>query len=119
MPSQVYISGIVAPCMNLYWADAVLPAMCSVVESTALVLSYQPREARFASSKFSWKRSVPPPGGGGGGGGGGGAVTVIADVPDLPEDVAVIVAEPAATPVTTPVEFTVAAAALFVDHVTV
>ena len=50
---------------------------------------------------------------------GGEAVTVIADVPDLPELVAVIVAEPAATPVTTPVEFTVAAAALLVDHVTV
>jgi len=47
------------------------------------------------------------------------AVTVMLDVPDLPEFVAVIVAEPAATPVTTPLEFTVAAAALFVDHVTV
>lgn len=49
---------------------------------------------------------------------GGTAVTVIADVPDLPELVAVIVAEPAATPATTPVEFTVAAAALLVAHVT-
>ena len=47
------------------------------------------------------------------------AVTVIADVPDLPELVAVIVAEPAATPDTTPLEFTVAAAALLVVHVTV
>jgi hypothetical protein len=42
---------------------------------------------------------------------------VIADVADLPELVAVIVAEPTATPVTTPLEFTVAAAALLVDHV--
>jgi hypothetical protein len=50
---------------------------------------------------------------------GGTAVTVILDVPDFPELVAVIVAEPAATPVTTPLEFTVAAAALLVDHVTV
>jgi hypothetical protein len=40
-------------------------------------------------------------------------------VPDLPELVAVIVAEPAATPETTPAEFTVAAAALLVDQVTV
>jgi hypothetical protein len=47
------------------------------------------------------------------------AVTVMPDVPDFPELVAVIVAEPAATPVTTPLEFTVAAAALLVDHVTV
>jgi len=53
------------------------------------------------------------------GGGGGPAVTVIAEVPDTPELVAVIVAEPAAMPVTTPVEFTVAAAVLFEDHVTV
>lgn len=47
------------------------------------------------------------------------AVTVIADVPDLPEQVAVIVADPAAAPETTPLEFTVAAAGLLVDHVTV
>jgi hypothetical protein len=53
------------------------------------------------------------------GGGGGAAVTVIADVPDLPELVAVMVAEPAATPVTTPLELTVAAEALLVVHVTV
>jgi hypothetical protein len=45
---------------------------------------------------------------------GGTAVTVIADVPLLPEVVAVIVAEPAATPVTRPLEFTVAAAELLV-----
>jgi hypothetical protein len=49
----------------------------------------------------------------------GAAVTVIADVPDLPELVAVMVAEPAATPVTTPLEFTVAAAGVLVVHVTV
>jgi hypothetical protein len=41
------------------------------------------------------------------------------DVPDFPELVAVIVADPAATPVTKPLEFTVAAAGLFVDQVTV
>jgi hypothetical protein len=41
------------------------------------------------------------------------------DVPAFPELVAVIVAEPAATPVTTPLEFTVAAAPLLVDQVTV
>ena len=50
---------------------------------------------------------------------GGTAVTVMADVPDLPELVAVIVAEPAATPETTPLVFTVAAAGLLVDQVTV
>jgi hypothetical protein len=44
------------------------------------------------------------------------AVTVIAEEPDLPELVAVIVADPAATPETTPLEFTVAAAALLVDQ---
>ena len=47
------------------------------------------------------------------------AVTVMADVLDLPELVAVIVAEPAATPETTPLAFTVAAVALLVDQVTV
>jgi hypothetical protein len=55
----------------------------------------------------------------GGGGGGGTAVTVTLAVPDLPDDVAVIVAEPAATPVTTPLPLTVAAAVLLDDHVTV
>jgi hypothetical protein len=50
---------------------------------------------------------------------GGTAVTVIADVPLLPEVVAVIVAEPAATPVTRPLEFTVAAAELLVVQVMV
>jgi hypothetical protein len=50
---------------------------------------------------------------------GGTAVTVMLDVPVFPEIVAVIVAEPAVTPLTTPLEFTVAAAALLVDHVTV
>jgi len=66
------------------------------------------------SSKFSWNRSVPP-----GGGGGGGAVTVTAAVPDFPELVALIVADPAATPVTTPLEFTVAMLVLSEVHVTV
>jgi hypothetical protein len=41
------------------------------------------------------------------------------DVPVFPELVAVIVAEPAATPVTTPLTLTVAAAALLLDQVTV
>jgi hypothetical protein len=84
--------------------------MCSTVERSAVALSYQPRDARLPSSKFSWNRIVPLPEA---------AVTVMLDVPDFPELVAVIVAEPAATPVTTPLELTVAAAALFVDHVTV
>jgi hypothetical protein len=44
------------------------------------------------------------------------AVTVIAAVPDFPEHVAVIVADPAAIPETTPDELTVAAEALLVDH---
>jgi hypothetical protein len=88
--------------------------MCSVVERRAPVLSYQPRDPRFASSKFSWNSSVPP-----GGGGGGGAVTVTADEPVLLEHVAVMVAEPAAMPLTAPLEFTVAAAELLVDQVIV
>jgi len=41
------------------------------------------------------------------------------DVPDLPAQVAVMVADPAPIPVTTPLELTVAADALLVDHVTV
>ena len=55
---------------------------------------------------------VPPPGGGG-------LVTVTADVPVFPDQVAVIVAEPAATPVTTPLELTMAIELLLLDHVTV
>ena len=47
---------------------------------------------------------------------GGGKVTVTLEVPDFPAHVAVIVAEPPAMPVTTPLEFTVAAAGLLVDH---
>lgn len=50
---------------------------------------------------------------------GGGAFTVTLAVPDLPELVAVMVAEPAATPVTTPLELTVAVAELLVDQVIV
>lgn len=88
-----------------------LPTMCSVVDSSAPVLSYHPRDARLASSKFSWKSNVPA-----GGGGGGAGVTVTADEPVLPEHVAMIVAEAAAMPVTTPFEFAVAAAALLVDQ---
>jgi hypothetical protein len=46
-------------------------------------------------------------------------VTVIADVPFLPSLVAVIVADPAATPVTNPLADTVATPAALVLHVTV
>src|SRR5256714_15107961 len=48
-----------------------------------------------------------------------GGVTVIADVPLCPSLVAVIVADPAATPVTSPLPLTVAAAVLLLCHVTV
>jgi hypothetical protein len=44
---------------------------------------------------------------------------VTLEVPDLPEQVAVIVAVPAATAVTTPLEFTVALAVLLLDQVMV
>src|SRR5213082_1409176 len=46
-----------------------------------------------------------------------GVVTVTADVPLLPSDVAVMVAEPAATPLTSPLPFTVATAVLLLDQV--
>src|SRR6266576_55299 len=45
-------------------------------------------------------------------------VTVIRDVPLLPSDVAVIVAEPATTPLTSPLPFTVATEVLVLDQVT-
>src|SRR6266480_6741694 len=47
-----------------------------------------------------------------------GVVTVTADVPVLPSDVAVMVAEPAVTPLTSPLPFTVATAVLLLDQVT-
>src|SRR5207249_5127469 len=47
-----------------------------------------------------------------------GTDTVTTDVPLLPSDVAVIVAEPAATPVTSPLPSTVAADVLLLDQVT-
>src|SRR5438876_733281 len=50
---------------------------------------------------------------------GGGAVTVIAAVPLFPSLVAVIVAAPAATPVTNPLVLTVATVVLLLTHVTV
>ena len=50
--------------------------------------------------------------------GAGGTVTVIAAVPLLPSLVAVTVAEPAATPVTTPLDDTVAMPVLELDHAT-
>src|SRR5256886_14895252 len=61
------------------------------------------------------KRHEPVVGGGGGGGGGGvGVVTVTLAVPLFPSLDAVIVAVPAATPVTSPPAETVATLALFV-----
>src|SRR5205809_2057660 len=53
------------------------------------------------------------------GAGGGGGVTVIAAVPPCPSLVAVIVAEPAAAPLTRPLLSTVATAVLLLDQVTV
>src|SRR5437762_4737112 len=52
-----------------------------------------PRSTLFPYTTLfrSWKSNVPP-----GGGGGGGAVTVMLEVPDFPELVAVMVALPAA-----------------------
>jgi hypothetical protein len=51
-------------------------------------------------------------------GAGGEAITEIPTEPDLPSDVAVIVAEPSATPVTVPVGPTVATPALLEVQVT-
>jgi hypothetical protein len=51
--------------------------------------------------------------------GGGAEVTVTVAVPDLPAHDAVIVAEPAATPVTTPALFTVATPVLLLDQLIV
>src|SRR6185369_2786579 len=107
------LTGSVAPAVQCHWSEATLPAVCSVVESAGLVLSYQPRLEKLPFSKPSENNNVPLPGGGGGGA----AVTVTDAVPVLPDDVAVIVAVPAATPVTTPLLFTVAAMALLVVHV--
>jgi hypothetical protein len=47
-----------------------------------------------------------------------GDVTVILEIPDFPADIAVIVADPAPTPATTPPGLTLAAAALLLDQVT-
>src|SRR5207302_464986 len=47
-----------------------------------------------------------------------GVVTVTPDVPLLPSDVAVMVAEPAVTPLTSPLPFTRATAVLLLDQVT-
>ena len=106
--------GVDAPTVKRYWAELKLPLMCSVVDNTTLVLSYQPRDARLEFSKFSEKSSVPP-----GGGGGGGAVTVTEDDPLLPRQVAVTVAVPAPIPAIVPVAPTLAIPELLVDQVTV
>jgi hypothetical protein len=98
--------------LNRYSDELTLPGTCSVVLSRTFVLSYQPLEARLAFSKVSSKSSVPA----GGGGGGGGAFTVTAEVPLFPDEVAVIVADPPATPVTTPLELTVAMPVLLDVH---
>src|SRR5207245_2241062 len=66
-------------------------------------------------------RVVNPPGWLGhvpAGGGGGGTVTVITAVPVTPSLVAVIVAEPIATPITSPLPFTVATSVLLLTQVT-
>src|SRR5437870_6564530 len=66
-------------------------------------------------------RVVNPPGWLGhvpAGGGGGGTVTVITAVPVTPSLVAVIVAEPVATPITSPLPFTVATSVLLLTQVT-
>src|SRR5213592_3759799 len=47
-----------------------------------------------------------------------GAVTLIAELPLLPSEVAVIVADPATSPVTSPLPFTLATAAALLAHVT-
>src|SRR5439155_951624 len=47
-----------------------------------------------------------------------GAVTLIAELPLLPSEVAVIVADPATSPVTSPLPFTLATAAALTAHVT-
>jgi hypothetical protein len=52
------------------------------------------------------------------GGGGDVEVTVTLAVPNFPAQAAVMVAEPAATPVTTPFAFTVAAVVLSLDQLT-
>jgi len=53
------------------------------------------------------------------GGGGGGTVTVTAEVPFFPSDVAVTIAEPVANPVTSPLPFTLATVVLSLDQLTV
>ena len=50
--------------------------------------------------------------------GGGGAITVMTDVPEMPDEVAVIVDEPAATPVIRPPLVTDTLVGLLDDHVT-
>src|SRR5215470_17338797 len=87
---------VVAPGRKWNWTDALLPAVCSVVEIERFVEAYHPRPARFPSSNFSSNSSKPLVGGGGA------AVTDTVAVPVFPDDVAVIVAEPALTPDTTP-----------------
>src|SRR2546422_929799 len=73
------------------------------------VLSYQPRDPNAVFSNVSWNSTDPPPDD---------AVTVTAAVPLFPSLVAVMVTEPAATPITNPLPFTVASAGSPVTQVT-
>src|SRR5437763_7630020 len=83
--------------------------MCCAVVTGMSGVSYQPRPLNPASWKFSCSRTVPALA----------AETVATDVPLCPSLVAVIVAVPAATPVTRPPLVTVAMPALLLVHVTV
>ena len=99
--------GVVAPGRNLNCAE-LFPANFSVVESTAVVLSYHPCGARFADSKSSLNSTVAADGT---------ETVTVALTPGFVPDVAVMVAVPLATAVTSPLADTVATEALLVDHV--
>src|SRR6266576_148212 len=101
---SVYVAA--APCDRPVRAS--MPAPFGVASKAAV------NEPDWTSNAAFWKEVVlvvhnPPDE----------AVTVIAAVPLCPSLVAVIVAEPAAIPVTRPLGLTVAAAVLSLDHVTV
>ena len=99
---------LVAPARNRASSEPP-PVWYSVAEIVAGPPSYQPRLPTLAPSKPSCN-SVPP--------GGGGVVTVTVAVPLCPSLVAVIVADPTATPVTSPVPLTVATPVALLTHVT-
>src|SRR5258708_3090384 len=60
------LAGVLAPVRKWNSAELPLAPTCCVGSRRRLVLSYQPRPARFASSKFSWSRTLELGGGGGG-----------------------------------------------------